>query len=143
MLRACHYAMVICLFLIGWPADSTHVRAEDRPFDGTGNNLANVQWVPPKQILPEWHQWTTPTKSQPRDSLGDPILAASEGALFRSQPQPNNRQLSGYVYVRGVISSVTTQKHSVGDHRVSFHFKYRPATISFCQTKQFNFRDRF
>jgi peroxidase len=110
MLRACHYAMVNCLFLIGWPADSTHVRAEDRSFDGTGNNLANVQWGAAQTDFARMAPVDYADKIATARLSGRPNPRSVGSALFRqSAAQPNNRQLSGYVYAWGNFISHDTE----------------------------------
>jgi peroxidase len=110
MLRACHCAMVICLFQIGWLANSTHVLAEDRSFDGTGNNLAHLQWGAAQTDFTRMTPVDYADKIATARLSGRPNPRSVGSALFReSTAQPNGRQLSGYVYAWGNFISHDTE----------------------------------
>ena len=110
MLRACHCAMVIGLFLIGLPADSTYVLAEDRSFDGTGNNLTHLGWGAAQTDFARMAPVDYADKIAAARLSGRPNpRSVGKRLVPRVRPQPNNRQLSGYVYAWGNFISHDTE----------------------------------
>jgi hypothetical protein len=110
MLRAFHCAVAICLYLAGSLVSAVHIVAEDRSFDGSGNNLAHIQWGAAQTDFGRMAPVDYADKIAIARLSGRPNPRSIGSALFR-QPvsRPNSRQLSGYVYAWGNFISHDTE----------------------------------
>lgn len=111
---------IICLFvavLLAWQIPSPRLLAENRSFDGTGNNIANPEWG---------SAGTNFSRMAPvayEDQISIPAIASRPNPrsvsveLFQQlETHPNARKLSGYVYAFGQLLSHDMQLTMAGDN---------------------------
>jgi peroxidase len=110
--------------LVLWTVAAAPLAAEDRAFDGLGNNLLHPEWGSAGS------SFTRQAPAAYADGISTPLINSRPNpralgvALFRqTEPKPNARKLSGFVYAFGNLISHDIQ------HTLSGTTEFVPFTI--------------
>ncbi len=104
-----------------WVVSSPRLQAENRSFDGTGNNVANPQWGSAGTNFGRMAPVAYVDQISVPDVGGRPNPRSVSVELFQQQAsRPNSRQLSGYVYAFGQLLSHDMQHTISGQELVGF-----------------------